>query len=226
MIFSLPQAGNTVLSAGSLFHRRPGLSAPREEAVPVLELVSRRRYLGYVILLLNLPLLVWNAYGFALDLSTGMRWNSSDFIANAIIIATSLAMTFILPFMIPVFKSRYWLTSDGIKISRFFRGTANVPYSTIARAEIYVKIQREGKPSSEVMQYAKEAASQLRKGGSKFTDYTNDDTTIVLLISERRVYLLSPMYPKAFVQKLRKRVGKLPVKMVELTNKGKRIREI
>jgi hypothetical protein len=202
------------------------LSAPREEAVPVLELVSRRRYLGYVILLLNLPLLVWNAYGFALDLSTGLQWNSSDFLANAIIIATSLAMTFILPFMIPVFKSRYWLTDDGIKISRFFRGTVNVPYSSIARAEIYVKIQREGKPSSEAMQYAKEAASQLRKGGFKFTDYTNDDTTIVLLISERRVYLLSPKYPKAFVQKLRKRVGKLPVKMVELTHMGKRIREI
>ena len=202
------------------------MGASREEVVPALELISRRRYLGYIIFFVNLPLLLWNIFDSYQKLAAGMQWNSSEFVSEAIIIAISLGMTFVLPYMIPVFTSKYWLTDDGLKISRLFKGKVTVPYSSIARAEIYVKDEREGKPSSEAMQYSKEAASELRKSGFKFADYTNDDTTIVLLISERSVYLLSPRYPKAFAQKLRKRVGKLPVKMVELTPRGKRIKQI
>lgn len=202
------------------------MGASREEVVPALELISRRRYLGYIIFFVNLPLLLWNIFDSYQKLAAGMQWNSSEFVSEAIIIAISLGMTFVLPYMIPVFKSKYWLTDEGLKISRLFKGKVTVPYSSIARAEIYVKDEREGKPSSEVMQYSKEAASELRKSGFKFADYTNDDTTIVLLISESSVYLLSPRYPKAFAQKLRKRVGKLPVKMVELTSRGKRIKQI
>ena len=202
------------------------MSASSEEAVPALELVSRRRYLGYIIFFVNLPLLLWNLFDSYQKLAAGMQWNSSEFVSEAIIIAISLGMTFVLPYMIPVFRSRYWLTGEGLKISRFFKGTVTIPYPSIARAEIYVKNEREGKPSSEAMQYSREASSELRKSGFKFADYTNDDTAIALLIAERSVYLLSPKYPKAFIQKLRKRVGKLPVKMVELTARGKRIRQI
>ncbi len=202
------------------------MSASSEEEVPALELVSRRRYLGYIIFFVNLPLLLWNLFDSYQKLAAGMRWNSSEFVSEAIIIAISLGMTFVLPYMIPVFRSRYWLTGKGLKISRFFKGTVTIPYPSIARAEIYVKNEKEGKPSSEAMQYSREAASELRKSGFKFADYTNDDTAIALLISESRVYLLSPKYPKAFTQKLRKRVGKLPVKLVELTARGKRIKQI
>lgn len=202
------------------------MSAPSEEMVPALELVSRRRYLGYIIIFVNLPLLMWNLFDSYQKIVAGMQWNSSEFASEAIIIAVSIGMTFVLPYMIPIFKSSYWLTDEGLKISRFFKGTIRIPYASIARAEIHLKNEREGKPSPEAMQYSRDAASELRKSGFKFADYTNDDTTIALLITESRVYLLSPKYPKAFAQKLRKRVGKLPVKMVELTARGKRINQI
>jgi len=86
------------------------LSASSEEAVPALELVSRRRYLGYIIFFVNLPLLLWNLSDSYQKLASGMQWNSSEFVSEAIIIAISLGMTFVLPYMIPVFRSRYWLT--------------------------------------------------------------------------------------------------------------------
>jgi hypothetical protein len=34
--------------------------------------------------------------------------------------------------------------------------------------------------------------------------------------------MISPAYPKAFAQKLRKKVGRLPVRMIEFTPRGKR----
>jgi hypothetical protein len=202
------------------------LGTPREETVPALKLVSRRKFLGYFIFMVNLPLLLWNGYNFASDISMGTPWNSPDALSGIFLIVLCIGVTIILPFWSPVFTSSYWFTTNGIKISRFLKGSITVPYTSIARAEIYARSQREGKPSREAMQYAKESASELRRSGFKFADYTNDDASIVLLISEKNIYLLSPTYPKAFTQKLRKRVRKLSIKMVELTPKGKRIRQI
>lgn len=214
----------TVLSWEVVSPCRPGLSAPRGEAVPALRLIGRRRFLGYFIFLVNLPVMAWNAYKVALDLSAGMQLSSPDLLNELVLLASSFCLSFVLPWWLPVFTSKYWFTGDGVKISRFFKGTVTMPYSAIARAEVYVKDERKGKASQEAMRYAKESASALRKSGFKFADYTNDDSTIVLLVGEKSVYLLSPKYPKAFVQKLRKRVGKLPAKMVELTPKGQRVR--
>jgi len=89
-----------------------------------------------------------------------------------------------------------------------------------------VQDKRSGKVSKEALQYAKESADKLRKSGFKFNDYTNDETNIVLLISGMGIFLLSPLYSKAFIQKLRKRAGTFPATMVELSHSGKRTREI
>jgi hypothetical protein len=188
--------------------------------------MKRRRYLGYFILLVNLPLLIWKAYEVAVGLSAGAQLGSPDIVNDLVLLASSVALVFFFPRWLPVYASRYWLTETGLKISRLLKGTFTIPYASIARAEIYVKDKKRGKVSKEAMQYAREASDSLRKTGFKFTDYTNDDDAIVLLISGNRVYLISPAYPKAFAQKLRKRVGDLPVKMVELTPRGKRVREI
>ena len=202
------------------------MGAPREEAVPALPLIRRRRYLGYFLFLVNVPLFIWKTYEVSLSLSAGAQWSSSDLISDLILLGSSFSLTFIFPRWLPVLASRYWLTNKGVRVSRFLKGTITIPYGTIARAEIYVKDQRKGEISKDAMEYAKESASALRKSGFKFHDYTNDDSTIVLLIGEKGIYLLSPMYQKTFVQKLRKRVGRLPIKMVELTPRGQRVKEI
>ncbi len=202
------------------------MSTLGEEAVPALPLIRRRKYLGYIVFAVNLPLLIWKAYEVALSLSTGAQWNSPDMLSDAILIASSLALTVVFPRWLPMYTSRYWLTDTGIKVSRFLKSTVTVPYASIARAEIYIKPQKGGKASKEALQHAKENADALRKSGFKFVDYTNDDDAMILLISRDRVYMLSPAYPKAFAQKLRKRIGTLPVKMIELTSRGKRTRDI
>lgn len=202
------------------------MSAPKDEAVPALPLIGRRKYLGYFIFAVNLPLLIWKAYEVALGLSAGTQWNSPDLLNDAILMASSLALVIVFPRWLPIYASRYWLSDTGVKVSRFLKGTVTIPYASIARAEIYIKSQKEGKASKEALQHAKENADALRKSGFKFVDHTNDDEAMILLISRDKVYLLSPTYPKAFAQKLRKRVGTLPVKMMELTSRGKRTRDI
>lgn len=202
------------------------MSAPGEEAVPASKLIGRRRYLGYFIFIVNIPTLALTAYEVALKLSDWAGWNSPDFFSDLILLALSFGLAFVLPRWLPVFASTYRLTGTGLKISRFLKGAVTVPYPSIARADIYVQDKRSGKVSKEALQYAKESADELRKSGFKFSDYTNDDTNIVLLISGKGIFLLSPMYPKAFIQKLRKRAGAFPATMVELSHSGKRTREI
>lgn len=202
------------------------MSAPGEEAVPASKLIGRRRYLGYFIFIVNIPTLALTAYEVALKLSDWAGWNSPDFFSDLILLALSFGLAFVLPRWLPVFASTYRLTGTGLKISRFLKGAVTVPYPSIARADVYVQDKRSGKVSKEALQYAKESADELRKSGFKFSDYTNDDTNIVLLISGKGIFLLSPMYPKAFIQKLRKRAGAFPATMVELSHSGKRTREI
>lgn len=194
--------------------------------MPALQLSSRRRYLGYLIPLLNIPLFAWKAYQVSLSLSAGVQWNTFDFLNDLILLAMSLALGLLLPWWVPVYTNRYWFTGTGVKIVRFLKGTVTISYSSIARAEVYMKNRQGVEASNGVIQYAKESVGAMMKSGFKFTDYTNAEDAIVLLISGNRIYMLSPAYPRAFIQKLRKRVRRLPVKMVELTPKGKRVKEL
>lgn len=189
-------------------------------------MIGRRRYLGYFIFIVNVPLFAWKAFDLALGISSGAQWDSTETISDLVLLCSSFVLTFILPRWLPVFASRYGFTDKGVRVSRFMKGTVTIPYDSIARAEIYVKDQRKGEVSKDAVDHAKESAAALRRSGFKFHDYTNDDTAIVLLIGEKGIYLISPKYQKAFVQKLRRRVGKLPIKMVELTHRGQRVKEL
>jgi hypothetical protein len=202
------------------------LSSPRDEAVPALPLSSRRRYLGYIIPLLNIPLFAWKAYDVFRGLSAGIQWNSFDVLNDVLLLAISLCMGFLLPWWAPIYTSRYWFTNEGLKIARVLKGATTIPYSSIVKAEVYIRNRRSESVSKEAIRYAKESVSVMRQSGFKLTDYTNAEDAIVLLISENRICMLSPAYPKAFIQKLKKRVRRLPIKMVELTPKGKRVKEL
>lgn len=203
-----------------------GLSAARDEAVPALKLQNRRRLLGYLVPLINLPLLLVKAQEILTSASSGLQWNTPEFLNDIFLLLLGLGIVFFLPSFVPVYTSSYALTGSGLKISRFMKRKVTLPYPGIERIELHLRDEKRGEPSQEALKYSRDSINQLRKAGFKFADYTNDDTAIALLITESSVYLLSPKYPKAFTQKLRKRVGKLPVKMVELTARGKRIRQI
>lgn len=198
----------------------------REEPVPHTKLSNRRRTLGLMIYAINFPLVLWKLSQFYSNWQRGITLSSTDLLFDLILLASVLGVIVVLPNWTPVFTSKYWLTREGVKITRLLRKGLTIPYKAIARAEIYIKNKKAGEVSKEAIQYAKDSANTLRRSGFKFQDYTNDDDAIILLIGESRVFLLSPSYPKAFAQKLRKRVGQLPIKVVELTSKGKRERSM
>jgi hypothetical protein len=125
-----------------------------------------------------------------------------------------------------MYTSRYTLTGAGLRISRILKRTTTIPYKSIERIELYIRDEKRGKPSKEAVQYATDAIITMRRTGFKFHDYTNAEENIALIFGEtNRVYMISPSYPKAFAQKLRKRARRIPVRIIELTPRGKRIQD-
>ena len=226
-MFFWPDDGHSVLRAGTVTFRRPGLSAPRDEAVPALKLNSRRRIMGYTVPLLNMPLGISKAYEIYLGFQAGLRMNTPEFLNDIILLSLSLGITLLIPSYAPMYTSRYSLTGAGLRISRILKRTVTIPYGSIERMELYIRNEKRGKPSKEAVQYAKDAIITMRRTGFKFHDYTNAEENIALLFGpENKVYMVSPAYPKAFAQKLRKKAGRIPVRIVELTPRGKRIQDL
>lgn len=176
--------------------------------------------------LLNLPLLVFKAYQTYVHLSSGMPVNSIEFLNDVVLLCLSFSLGLVLPWWAPVYESRYGMTKETVTIKRLLRGSVAIPYRSIVRAEIYVRKQPVREVSKEALRYAKDATEALRKSGFKFSDYTNAEDAIVLLLTEKRVYMLSPENPQSFIKRLRRRVPMLSVRLVELTSRGKRVREI
>jgi len=202
------------------------LSVRREELVPALLLSRRRRFLGYIIPLLNIPLFAFEAYLTYVHLSSGMPVSSPEFLNDLLLLGLTLCLGLILPWWAPIYASRYRLTGDGVIIERFLRGSATIPCASIVRVEVYLKREPRGEVTKEAIRYARDAVEAMRKGGLKVSDYTNAEEAIVLLLTNRRVYMLSPESPKSLIKRLRHRVPRLPVRLVELTSKGKRVRDL
>ncbi len=93
-----------------------------------------------------------------------------------------------------------------------------MPYKEISRAEVYIR--EPGEIPEDAISYTKENAEKLRKTGFGFVDFTNSESNIVLLMSGRKIYMISPAKPRAFLKSLKKRSPKLTAKIVELKRKG------
>lgn len=182
--------------------------------------------MGYAVPLLNLPLGIFKAYEIYLGLQAGLPMNTPEFLNDIVLLSLSLGITLLIPSFAPMYTSRYTLTGAGLRISRILKRTATIPYGSIERIELYIRDEKRGKPSKEAVQYATDAIITMRRTGFKFHDYTNAEENIALIFGEtNRVYMISPSYPKAFAQKLRKRTRRIPVRIIELTPRGKRIQD-
>ena len=180
--------------------------------------------LGIVIPVINIPFFVFNGYQVLSLYLSGAPTNSGDFVSNVIVSVTSLVLGFILPWWIPVYTSKYLLEGRGLRISRLFRRSVLLPYREIPRAEVYIR--EPGEIPEDALSYTKDAAERLRKTGFSFVDFTNSEANIVLLMSGRKIYMISPAKPKAFLKSLKKRAPKLTAKIVELSVSGKNIQEL
>jgi len=198
--------------------------AEQNEPIEALPLIRKRRVLGIIVPLFNIPFFTITSYQTALLIIGGMPLNSEEVITSVIALIASLGVGLFLPWWSPVYASSYTLEATGLKIKRLLRGTVTLPYKDIARAEVYIR--ELGDISEDALNYTKDASAQLRKLGFSFVDFTNDEANIVILMVGRKVYMISPAKPRAFLKSLKRRAPKLTAKIVELNAKGKSVKEL
>lgn len=191
---------------------------------PSLPLVPIRKSLGYLIPLVNIPLLTWNIYQTYLLIQTGTDIDSTLFYENFAPLALTLIMTIIIPRRFPVYRSTYYLDESSFNIKRLLLGTVELPYTEIGRIELFIK-EDEEIPES-VKKYAQDESQRLSKTGFKFKDFTNSESNIMNMMVEDKIYMISPDKPKSLVKELKSRNGKLTAKIVELHRRGKKVREL
>ena len=195
------------------------------EVVEALPLVRKRRLLGILIPAINGPLFFINLYQTYSHMAQGMQLNTPQFFNDLIFLAITFGMSVVFPIWIHVYESKYRMEEDAFVITRLLRAKKKIPYRDIKRAEVYIKTGEE--VSEDALKYSKASAEKLRTSGFKFKDYTNSEESIVMLIAEDEVYLISPAKPKNVIKRLKgRKTGKFTVKIVELTSRGKRIREL
>jgi hypothetical protein len=198
--------------------------AEQTEFVEALPLIPKRRWLGIIIPAFNLLLFAFSAYNTVTMYLAGMPTNSQDFISNILVIVATVALGLLLPLWVPVYTSSYVLEEGGLRISRLLKRSVFLTYKEIARAEVYIR--EPGDIPDDAIEYTKVNVEKLRKTGFSFVDFTNAEANIVLLMSGRKIYMISPAKPRAFLKSLKKRAPKLTAKIVELNDKGKSIQEL
>jgi hypothetical protein len=194
------------------------------DEIPSLPLVQRRRLLGYMIPAFNLPLFLYNVYQMVVHFQQGMLIGSQTFWEDLIVLILTAFLTYSIPRFFPVYPSKYRHKSDGLSINRLLHKEVHIPYKSIDRAEVYLRVDEE--ISQQATDYATEQAKILRESGFKFKDYTNSDATIMNLFVEKDIYMLSPEKPKALLKELKRKNKKLSARIVELTRRGKRIQDL
>ncbi len=194
------------------------------EDIQSLPMMQRRRLLGYAIPAVNLPLFLYNFYVIAVHFQEGMTIGSSMFWEDFIVLILTGFLTYYIPQFFPVYVSKYSYTNGGLSIKRLLRKDVLIPYKSIDRAEVYLRVDDEIDEAAK--KYATDQAETLRKSGFKFKDYTNSDQIILNLFVEKNIYMLSPSKPKALLKELKRRNKKLSARIVELTRRGKRIQDL
>jgi hypothetical protein len=186
--------------------------------------MSKRRILGILIPLLNVPLFAWNFWQTLLELQGGMRFTDIEFAESLLVLGTTLALSLMIPRVFPVYESKYLLGEADLKLSRFMKGSISLLLKDIERVELFLRVQQE--ISEEAKKYAMDSSAQLRKAGFKFKDYTNSEDIILNIFVGQNVYMISPKKPKTLIKELKKRNKRLTAKIVELHSRGKRVQEL
>lgn len=198
--------------------------AEPNETIEALPLIPKRRFLGIIIPTINLPFFAYNVYILMTLYQSGTPLNSEEFYSSAILTIITLVLGVGLPQWIPIYSSKYTLEENGMRIRRLLKRDVVLPYKEIARSEVYMR--EPGEIPEDAINYTKDNATKLRKLGFGFADFTNSESNIVLIMAGRKIYMISPAKPRAFLKNLKKRVPKLTAKIIELNAKGKNIQEL
>jgi hypothetical protein len=163
----------------------------------------------------------------AVKLLLGVPPFSHDFLGDAALFLLTLCVALVLLWKAPIYGSTYGLGVEGVILQRFPRGESLIPYSSLEKVEVYLRRGSLKEIPDRAVRYAKSSVTLLREAGYRLKDYTNSDEVVVLLLTRgKEVYLISPRDPNDLINQLRKRVGRLPVRWIELTRRGKRERAL
>lgn len=195
-----------------------------EAEIESLPLIQRRRMLGYLVPAVNIPLFLYNVYQTYVHLQMGMLVGSQTFWEDIIVLASTLFLTIAIPRFFPVYTSKAYLRENNIELKRMLRKPIYINYRDINRVEVYIRVDDE--ISKEATEYATDQSAILRKSGFKFVDYTNAESVIMNLFADKSIYMISPTKPKSLLKELKRRNKKLTARIVELTQRGKRIQDL
>ncbi len=196
----------------------------KEQEIPSLPLQTRRKFLGYLIPIFNIPILSWRIYSILITLTQNIPINYGNLLNDFVAILLALILLVIVPQYSSLYTNRYWFTPNGIKITRFFKSGLTIPYDSINEIDFYIRDERKGKPSQEAIKFGRDKVNQLKDSGYRISDYTNDETKIALIFYEKKIYMITPANPKEFSNEISRRIKKLKIKTITLTPRGTRIK--
>ena len=198
----------------------------QDEEIPAEPIDRTRRLLGYMLIVVNLPLMLLKLYEVYLKYVEGYPWTQTELILDVVILVINIGFVIYLPRVLPLYPSKYVLSEKGVKLSRFMRPNTLAEYKYIIRAELYIPKKGRIEENKNLEMLARTQLNDLRNSGFNQQDFTNNMKNVVLLISGNAIYALSPSYPRAFLNKLRKRKSGLPAKQIEVRKKGRRETDI
>jgi hypothetical protein len=198
----------------------------QEEEIQAEPIDRTRRLLGYMLIVVNLPLMLLKLYEVYLKYIEGYPWTQTELILDVVILVINIVFVIYLPRVLPLYPSKYVLGEKGVKLSRFMRPNTIAEYKYMIRAELYIPKKGRIDENKNLEMLARTQLNDLRNSGFSQQDFTNDMKNVVLLISGNAIYALSPAYPRAFLNKLRKRKSGLPAKQIEVRKKGRRETDI
>jgi len=195
-----------------------------DSEIKSLPLILRRKLLGYLVPAVNIPLFLYNVYQTIQHFQTGMVIGSQIFWEDIVVLVSTLFMTIAIPRFFPVYQSKYYLKENALEMKRLLRKTVSIAYKDIDRVEVYIRADEE--ISKESTEYATDQSALLRKSGFRFIDYTNAEDVIMNLFVEKTIYMISPEKPKVLLKELKRNNKRLTARIVELTQRGKRIQDL
>jgi hypothetical protein len=195
-----------------------------DSEIKSLPLIQRRKLLGYLVPAVNIPLFLYNVYQTIQHFQTGMVIGSQIFWEDIVVLISTLFMTIAIPRFFPVYQSKYYLKGNALEMKRLLRKTVSIAYKDIDRVEVYIRADEE--ISKESTEYATDQSALLRKSGFRFIDYTNAEDVIMNLFVEKTIYMISPEKPKVLLKELKRNNKRLTARIVELTQRGKRIQDL
>ena len=196
------------------------------EEIQALSIDNTRRFLGIMLFVINVPIMLQKSYEMYTRYRAGYEWSTGELLGDLAIMVVNLVLVIYLPRILPLYPSRYALTEEGVKMTRFMRPNTLAHYKYLIRAELYIPKKGRDEANKNLQHLARTQLNEMRNSGFKQEDFTNDMQNVVLLISGDSIFALSPLYPKAFLDKLRKMKPGLPAKQIEARNSGRRESEI